>query len=86
MIFVIFKITGFLTALNNKFMKVFSILIVSVLLSSTCSAQVYQSVKVDNPVYKPNTAFRSFEDLNSPGFARLEGKIQAGYFVPWGDG
>lgn len=41
-----------------------------------CGDRQYQVVKVDNPVYKPNTVFTGSEDLSSPKFNQLIEKYQ----------
>lgn len=46
------------------------------LLLPGCTQKEYQSISVENPVYKPNTVFRSFEDLHSPKFEHLKQKYQ----------
>ncbi len=41
-----------------------------------CGRGQYEVVEIDNPVYKPNTAFTSSEDLSSPKFNHLIEKYQ----------
>lgn len=41
-----------------------------------CGHKEYYKSSINNPAYKPNTAFRSFEDLNSPKFEHLKKKYQ----------
>lgn len=58
-------------------MKSQSIILISViLLFFSCRQATFHQEKVDNPVYRPNTVFRSFEDLKSPKFAHLRNKYQ----------
>ena len=42
----------------------------------SCKQKTYYSEKVDNPAYRENTAFISFEDLSSPKFQALKEKYQ----------
>lgn len=42
----------------------------------SCNSSSYYQVKVDNPEYRPNLEFRSFEDLTSPKFDHLIRKYQ----------
>jgi hypothetical protein len=51
------------------------ILIILVLLPC-CNKREYSVKKVDNPVFKPNTVFKSYEDLRSPKFEHLRKKYQ----------
>lgn len=46
-------------------------LIFVVLLAVACTPKEYSLIQVDNPVYKPNTVFKSSEDLSSPKFTHL---------------
>lgn len=46
------------------------------LIFSGCNKPEYYQVEVENPPYKPNTVFKSSEDLTNPGFARLIEKYQ----------
>jgi hypothetical protein len=41
------------------------------LLFTGCTSRSYYLAQVDNPVYRPNTVFHSFEDLSSPKFEHL---------------
>ncbi len=41
-----------------------------------CGKNEYTQIAVENPQYKPNTVFNSFEDLTSPKFGRLIEKYQ----------
>jgi len=41
-----------------------------------CTSKEYHLVKVDNPVFKPNTIFQGSEDLSSPKFSHLVTKYQ----------
>lgn len=52
------------------------ILTMLILLSMECKQKEYRIMVADNPVYKPNTIFRSFEDLHSPKFKHLRDKYQ----------
>jgi hypothetical protein len=47
-----------------------------VLVIAGCSNREYYLVEVENPAYKPNKEFKSFEDLNLPQFAHLREKYQ----------
>jgi hypothetical protein len=51
------------------------ILLLSILLLN-CGKRNYYTVQVDNPAFKPNIAFHSFEDLTSPKFGHLVTKYQ----------
>ncbi len=57
----------------KKILITFSALVV---LGYGCTKKEYHTVKVDNPIYKKNTAFRSSEDLTSPKFQHLVTKYQ----------
>jgi hypothetical protein len=48
----------------------------SILLLISCGEKEYYQAELENPQYKPNTVFKSSEDLNNPGFARLIEKYQ----------
>jgi hypothetical protein len=48
----------------------------SIMLLISCGKKEYYQAEVENPPYKPNTVFKSSEDLNNPGFARLIEKYQ----------
>jgi hypothetical protein len=52
------------------------LLAVLVLQVLPAGAQPFHEVKVDNPIFVPDTAFSSFEDLSSPKFAALKTKYQ----------
>ncbi len=41
-----------------------------------CEHKEYHNLSIDNPVFKPNTTFRSFENLNSQKFEHLKEKYQ----------
>jgi hypothetical protein len=49
------------------------VILLSLLLGSLfgCTPKSYYSVTVENPVYYPNTEFKSYEDLTSPKFPHL---------------
>ncbi len=47
-----------------------------ILLISGCSKRAYFQTEVESAVYKPNTVFRSSENLSSPKFAQLVEKYQ----------
>ncbi len=42
----------------------------------SCQPPTYYSEQVENPPFRPNTVFRSFEDLKSSKFAHLRNKYQ----------
>lgn len=42
----------------------------------SCAKQQYYQQEIDNPVFKPNTVFTSFEDLASPKFKHLREKYK----------
>lgn len=46
------------------------------ILSLNCSNREYYQVEVENPVFRPNTVFKSYEDLTSPKFGQLIKKYQ----------
>jgi len=46
------------------------------ILSLCCSKRTYYVEETDNPVFKPNVAFQSYEDLSSPKFAHLVEKYK----------
>jgi len=54
----------------------FILLAALVMLHCSCTAQKYHEVKVDNPLFYPNTVFKSYENLNSPKFNALKEKYQ----------
>jgi len=58
--------------MKNKI--VFSLIVISI--SLACSTRQYHQVEAENPVYIPNTAFISYEDLTSPKFQHLVKKYQ----------
>ncbi len=41
-----------------------------------CEHKEYQTLTIDNPIYNPNTVFRSFEDIKSQKFEHLKQKYQ----------
>jgi hypothetical protein len=47
------------------------LLITVIALFLTCRNKQYHQVEVENPVYIPNTVFRSYEDLNSHKFQQI---------------
>jgi hypothetical protein len=51
-------------------------LIMCVIVAMSCGTRNYQSIDMENPVYKPNTVFNSYEDMNSPKFGHLITKYQ----------
>ena len=51
-------------------------LIYVIFLFFSCQPPTYYSEQVENPPFRPNTVFRSFEDLKSPKFAHLRNKYQ----------
>jgi calcineurin-like phosphoesterase family protein len=57
-----------------KFARLPLIALVSLVIG--CKTPPFHEVKVDNPVFIPDTAFLSFEDLGSPKFAALKEKYQ----------
>ena len=57
-------------------MKVIILFIVACLLLSGCNNAEYATVKVDNPPFKPNVEFQSFEDLSNPAFQHIIEKYQ----------
>lgn len=52
-------------------MKVKILFITLSLLLSGCGKRHFETIEVNNPVFIPNTEFKSFEDLNSPKFSHL---------------
>ncbi len=52
-------------------MKGVFIFIITTLLLSGCMNRPYHQVEVQNPEFKPNISFKSYEDLHSPRFAHL---------------
>ena len=52
------------------------LILMTVFFLSGCAGRQYHQVEVQNPVYTPNTAFRSYEDLKAPGFNHLIEKYQ----------
>lgn len=57
-------------------MKAKSLIILILILFSSCGKKIYYQVDVDNPVLKPNLVFQGYEDLNSPKFNHLRDKYQ----------
>ena len=57
-------------------MKAIIVLFSIVIISFSCESSPYLVSEVDNPVYKPNLAFHSMEDLSNPGFSHLKEKYQ----------
>ena len=55
----------------NKVMKVKFLFLAIIILFVNCSTRSYYCEKVDNPVFKPNEVFKSYEDLSSPKFSHL---------------
>lgn len=55
--------------------EIFLIVSICVLLTG-CISRNYHAVEVENPVFKPNAIFHSFEDLSSPKFSHLILKYQ----------
>jgi len=53
--------------------KILVIAIITLLFVS-CGKRNFYTAEVDNPVFKPNVAFQSFEDLSSPKFTHLIAK------------
>lgn len=54
-----------------------NILIIAFCLSvASCTSRTYYTEDVSNPVYKPNTVFKSSEDLSSPKFEHLRNKYK----------
>jgi hypothetical protein len=47
-----------------------------ILLLSGCNTREYYLAEIENPPYKPNTVFKSFEDLSLPQFGHLKEKYQ----------
>ena len=47
-----------------------------VVISYACAEKEYQTIDMDNPVFKKNTAFLSSENLTSPKFQHLKDKYQ----------
>ena len=53
------------------------IIVFFIILFAGCSQEkIYVEIKTGNPVFKPNTAFSSFENLTHPKFAALREKYQ----------
>jgi len=52
-------------------MKVKFLVLAISLIFINCGTRSYFSEKVENPVFKPNVVFHSFEDLTSPKFSHL---------------
>ena len=59
----------------DKMRKIIFFIVLSVILFS-CGSREYYTVEVDNPVYKPNTVFESFEDLSTSKTDHLISKYQ----------
>lgn len=57
-------------------MKFCLFLVVLLLILTGCNPPDYHIEKVHNPPFKPNTAFRGFEDLRNPGFQNIIEKYQ----------
>ena len=47
------------------------IIVTSIAILLACRTKQYHQAEIENPVYIPNTAFHSSEDLSSPKFQRL---------------
>jgi hypothetical protein len=52
-------------------MKVKILIVAFGILFMNCSKRSYYPVEVENPVFKPNVVFHSYEDLSSPKFVHL---------------
>ena len=52
-------------------MKAKILIIAFGILFINCGKRNYYAVEVNNPAFKPNIAFQSFEDLSSPKFGHL---------------
>ena len=57
-------------------MKAKLIIIGLAMLAFSCESRQYFVAEVDNPEFKPNTAFQSMEDLTNPRFSHLIEKYQ----------
>lgn len=57
-------------------MKVKLIILGLAVLAFSCESRQYFVAEVDNPEFKPNTAFQSMEDLTNPRFSHLIEKYQ----------
>lgn len=57
-------------------MKAKNLIILILILFSSCGDKVYYQAEVDNPAMKPNLVFQGYEDLNSPKFNHLKDKYQ----------
>ncbi len=57
-------------------MKAIIVLFSLGIIAFSCESKQYLVTEADNPVYKPNLAFQSFEDLSNPGFSHLREKYQ----------
>ncbi len=57
-------------------MKNFVSILLTLAWCYACGTKEYRQVKVDNPVYKKNTAFKHEENLSSPKFQHLKSKYQ----------
>jgi hypothetical protein len=57
-------------------MKAILVLISIGIITFSCDSSQYYVTEADNPVYNPNRAFQSMEDLTNPGFSHLKEKYQ----------
>jgi hypothetical protein len=57
-------------------MKAKLVLVCICILFMNCGKKQYYKVETDNPVFKPNVVFQSYEDLTSPRFEHLVSKYQ----------
>ncbi|HBH83444.1 MAG: hypothetical protein A2X05_15265 [Bacteroidetes bacterium GWE2_41_25] len=57
-------------------MKVKYLILVAALFLMNCSIRSYYSERVENPAFRSNTVFNSYEDLTSPKFAHLISKYR----------
>jgi len=57
-------------------MKAKLILVCICILMINCGKKHYYQVETDNPVFKPNVVFQSYEDLTSPRFEHLVSKYK----------
>lgn len=57
-------------------MKAFIVLFSIGIIAFSCESNRYLVTELDNPVFKPNLAFQSTEDLSNPGFSHIREKYQ----------